>query len=531
MIGSHDLPALREAEPKKQRHDHRRDYNELVNGREYVDNVLMKIVARAHEKDESERSEEDNLILMENANLLPAAIIYLKRKREKQMLKDRLLESEETPEIIQDKSVELAEMIKTSRHVVIYTGAGISTSASIPDYRGPNGLWTQIRRNGSFSMTRIFKDLSKAEPTYTHMAINELCRRKIVKHIVSQNFDGLHLRSGVNYVQLSEIHGNMFIEICPTCEKQYYRQADVTQKTVRFRHKTGRLCHKCPGPNNNLLDTIVLFGERSRSKWPMNWERASKAAKQADLIICLGSSLKTLRRYGCLWPKSISKNLSTATSSRRQHNNSSAKHETKLVIVNLQHTSKDKNAVLKINGKCDLVLQHVMNHLGIEVPDYDLSTDPLQQMAVPFSNDELENLQRGLIFGQKQIPSSVKSERLSIKQETIQEVDIGMEVEEKKGIAISNNRNVENEIGGNQRLSCDDVTANDNYPVLRRSKRISRSSSAEDTEQPKPEPISGTTSMANDERCSPSLFVSELNHDPNKRRLRMRIRAMTPSDV
>lgn len=418
-----------------------------IGGLSKVDSIAkaptVKKIAEMYQKDPLDRSEQEVGILKNYAHLIPLAEVYLKSKQEKEILRQRLLEVEESCESIEAKTEILAKLIQESRHVVIYTGAGISTSASIPDYRGPNGLWTQIKRTGTFSITKVL-DLSNAEPTYTHMAIKELCRRRIVKHVVSQNCDGLHLRSGVAQTNLSEIHGNMYIEVCPTCERQYYREADVTQRTCRFRHKTGRRCHTCLEPNNNLIDTIVLYGERSRSKWPMNWERAGAAAKNADLIICMGSSLKTLRRYGCLWP----------TSSTRK-----ARSETKLVIINLQHTPKDKNAFMKINGKCDFVMENVMRRLGIEVPAYEWTCDPLLCLAVPFTVEELAGLKRNLIFDSK--------------------------------------RHHKHE-----------------------------SSSTPPPNEASLSPSSLKRQRSEENRDSPSLFVSELTDDPDKKRLRMRIRAV-----
>lgn len=406
----------------------------------------IKQIAEILSKDHSTRSEEEMWMLDANSHLLEPAENYLKAKQEKKLLKLRLMEVEESPESIEAKAEHLADLIKKSKHVVIYTGAGISTSASIPDYRGPNGLWTQIKKTGTFSITKVL-DLSSAEPTYTHMAIKELCRRRIVKHVVSQNCDGLHLRSGISQNNLSEIHGNMYIEVCPNCERQYFREADVTQQTSRFRHKTGRRCHTCPEPNNNLIDTIVLFGERSRTKWPMNWDRASKAANNADLIICMGSSLKTLRRYSCLWPKISSKK---------------SKSDTKLAIINLQHTSKDKNALIKINGKCDLVMQNLMSRLKIEVPAYDWSSDPLIELSVPFTSDERLDIKRNLIF---------ESRRLHSRESSITTTAQQQQLDESQTNSSKRSRDDEN-------------------------------------------------------RDSPSLFVSELTDDPDKKRLRMRIRAV-----
>lgn len=376
-------PSKSRGNPSRTRSNQR---NESVANSEPIDAVTIDELVAILEKDEEARTASDQKLLEEWSFLIPIAQTKIRHKQSKQALKERHREEEEPLDVIERKCDELVELIRKSNHIVVYTGAGISTSASIPDYRGPNGLWTQMRRVGSFSITKT-NDLSHAEPTYTHMAIQELCKNSIVDHVVTQNCDGLHLRSGMSQKQLSEIHGNMFIEVCPTCERQYFRQADVTAKTSRFRHKTGRKCHSCAEPNNNLVDTIVLYGERSRTTWPMNWDKASKSAVKSNLIICIGSSLKTLRRYSCLWP-------------RRPYGGvrSGAKGDPRLVIINLQYTSKDRQAALKINGRCDLVMQKLMQKLQIQVPHYVWTEDPLLRLAVPFTRDERKSLNRRLIF-------------------------------------------------------------------------------------------------------------------------------------
>lgn len=64
----------------------------------------------------------------------------------------------------------------------------------------------------------------KLRPTYTHEALNKLRENGYLKYIISQNGDGLHLLSGIPANQISELHGNVFIEVCEKCEKQYYRK-------------------------------------------------------------------------------------------------------------------------------------------------------------------------------------------------------------------------------------------------------------------------------------------------------------------
>jgi hypothetical protein len=165
-----------------------------------------------------------------------------------------LQEFNDSPEEILGKVKQIAEVIRAAKHVVVYTGAGVSTSAKIPDYRGPQGVWTLSRIGGP----RNTMNLSQALPTYSHYALTELYRKDVIKYVVSTNLDGLHRRSGIPADGISELHGNCYREVCATCGKEYLRAFDVLpSRSDRWTHLTHRNC-SCGGP---LKDTIVHFTE------------------------------------------------------------------------------------------------------------------------------------------------------------------------------------------------------------------------------------------------------------------------------
>ncbi|XP_047221605.1 NAD-dependent protein deacetylase sirtuin-7 isoform X2 [Girardinichthys multiradiatus] len=306
---------------------------------------VFTLVGRVLKKPEAERSEEEAAALLLHREAVDE---LCRRQIRRNVLKRKQEEVYDAADELKSKVKQLAAAVQQANHLVVYTGAGISTAASIPDYRGPNGVWTQLQRG----LTIGSSDLSKAEPTVTHMCIRMLHKEKLVKHVVSQNCDGLHLRSGLPREALSELHGNMFIEVCTACSpaREFLRLFDVTERTSLHRHGTGRRCSHC---GSELRDTIVHFGERGTLEQPLNWKGAAEAAKEADIILCLGSSLKVLKKYACLWSM-----------------NRPANKRPKLYIVNLQWTPKDDLAVLKIHGKCDNVMSLLMEELGIQIPKY-----------------------------------------------------------------------------------------------------------------------------------------------------------------
>ncbi|GAA0168086.1 histone modifying enzyme [Lithospermum erythrorhizon] len=119
------------------------------------------------------------------------------------------------PNILQQKIEQLASMVAESKHLVVFTGAGISTSCGIPDFRGPKGVWT-LQKEGK-GVPDASLPFDRAMPSRTHMALVALEKTGILKFVISQNVDSLHLRSGIPRAKIAELHGNSFREICQSC--------------------------------------------------------------------------------------------------------------------------------------------------------------------------------------------------------------------------------------------------------------------------------------------------------------------------
>ena len=160
---------------------------------------------------------------------------------------------------------------------------GISTSAGINDFRGPSGVWTARARGIVLPPPTV----RHPEPTLTHMAYVELMRNSRLKFLVSQNCDGLHLKSGIDPSKIAELHGNSNCEACAKCGHVYYRQQRVSQ----YQHKTwltGNLC-TVKGCHGQLRCTTVAFGQ---SMPDVCLDRAMKESQACDLSLCMGTSMR-----------------------------------------------------------------------------------------------------------------------------------------------------------------------------------------------------------------------------------------------
>ena len=163
----------------------------------------------------------------------------------------------------------LAEWMFEARHLVVFTGAGISTESGLADFRGPDGLWT---RQAKGLPTKSI-DFASAEPNAGHLAIAELQRMGKLAFLISQNVDNLHLKSGIRPELIAELHGNITRLRCQSCEFLMDNVGDVIP---------------CPICGGQMASSVVDFGQ---SLPQHDLEDAYGHSKRADLFLAVGSSL------------------------------------------------------------------------------------------------------------------------------------------------------------------------------------------------------------------------------------------------
>jgi NAD-dependent deacetylase len=190
------------------------------------------------------------------------------------------------------------ELVDGALQVAVLTGAGISTDSGIPDFRGPDGVWTrdpeaEKRATLSFYVSdpavrraawqhRLGSGIWDAEPNIGHRALVELERRGILHTLVTQNIDGLHLGAGSDPTRLVEIHGNVREVVCLSCDFR----APMAHALDRVRAgEEDPPCERCGGI---LKSATISFGQ---SLVPEDLQRADEAARGCDLLLAVGTSL------------------------------------------------------------------------------------------------------------------------------------------------------------------------------------------------------------------------------------------------
>ncbi len=193
---------------------------------------------------------------------------------------------------------EVRGWIGGARQVVVLTGAGISTDSGIPDFRGPNGVWTrnpeaekqatlhhymadpEVRRRSWRS--RLDHPAWHAEPNAGHRALVRLERRGKLDTLITQNIDGLHQAAGSDPAKVVELHGTMRDVTCMSCGER----APMERALDRVRAgEDDPPCRTCGGI---LKSATISFGQ---NLVPDDLARAAAAARRCDLMLAVGSTL------------------------------------------------------------------------------------------------------------------------------------------------------------------------------------------------------------------------------------------------
>ncbi len=194
---------------------------------------------------------------------------------------------------------EARRLVGAAQRIVVLTGAGISTDSGIPDFRGPQGLWTKdpaaekasnihnwlgdpdLRRKAWRSRVAAL-ERPAPRPNAGHRALVDLERSGRLDLIVTQNVDGLHVEAGTDRSRLVEIHGTSREAICLDC------RAHGPIDDVLARVRAGEDDPKCRACGGLLKSATISFGQ---GLVEADLERALAAAQTADVLLAVGSTL------------------------------------------------------------------------------------------------------------------------------------------------------------------------------------------------------------------------------------------------
>ena len=190
----------------------------------------------------------------------------------------------------------MVDLLRSARRIVAFTGAGISTESGIPDYRGPDGVWTTgtiptltgfrddpaVRRAYWEGRRTRYPEMVAKRPNQGHDALVALERAGRLAAVITQNIDGLHLTAGHDPERVLELHGSSHVIRCLDCGAAW------PAPEIHARLGAGETvpdCERCGGP---LRAATILFGEALPRE---TLDRATAAARHCDAMLVVGSSL------------------------------------------------------------------------------------------------------------------------------------------------------------------------------------------------------------------------------------------------
>lgn len=188
------------------------------------------------------------------------------------------------------------ELLRGKRKLLAFTGAGISTESGIPDFRGPNGVWTKVdpseftfdkyvrrseTRKQSWKM-RTESGIFEATPNSAHRALVDLWTAGLLTAVVTQNIDGLHQAAGLPDELVVELHGNVRTVDCLECDASW-----PTAEVIGW-VEAGNPDPHCPNCGGIIKVSVISFGQAMPVR---EVERASRLARECDAVLAIGSTL------------------------------------------------------------------------------------------------------------------------------------------------------------------------------------------------------------------------------------------------
>ncbi len=243
----------------------------------------------------------------------------------------------------------LADFIRQSHKIIVFTGAGISTESGISDYRSKGGLWDRFqpvtiqefvksqekRKEYWRTKLELYASLEHAKPNAGHLSIAQLDKLSKLKGVITQNIDGLHQMAGLNKQMIVELHGTNRETICLLCN-------DITSWQEVYKRLLNKeeapLCQKCGGL---LKPNTISFGQALD---PAVLNQAVRWSQSCDLILSLGSTL-------VVEPAASLPRIAKANGA-------------KLAIVTLSETPLDGLADLKIEAAIAMTMLETMELVG-----------------------------------------------------------------------------------------------------------------------------------------------------------------------
>jgi NAD-dependent deacetylase len=244
----------------------------------------------------------------------------------------------------------VADLVAASKHIVVFTGAGISTESGLPAFRSPGGIWTRFdpdeftidkfieseeTRRKTWKFFGIGDTISGARPNKAHVAIFELEQLGRLDCVITQNIDYLHQKAGCPPEKVFELHGTMQWARCLNCGKRY--DMELIRRRLKEADQQVPECDVCLGI---LKPDVIYFGEGLPQEALM---KAVERAQNCDLFIIIGSSLT-------VYPAAYMPFYAVESGA-------------KLVVINVTMTHCDDKAEVVIKSMAGPVMERVLTEV------------------------------------------------------------------------------------------------------------------------------------------------------------------------